>query len=95
MIEMTAGEIAQALGGRLVSGAAETRVPGPAIIDSRQAAPGVLFVAFAGENVDGADFAAGATSAGAAAVLAERELPGISAPVIVVDNVQDSLGELA
>lgn len=50
------------------------------VIDSRQAVPGCLFVAFAGEQVDGHDFLAECAHNGAAAALVERELeppPGL------------------
>jgi UDP-N-acetylmuramoyl-tripeptide--D-alanyl-D-alanine ligase len=41
-------------------------------IDSRQVAPGDLFVALPGEHIDGHEFAASAVDAGAAAVVVER-----------------------
>ena len=69
---------------------------GPVVIDSRQAAPGALFAALPGEQVDGHDFAAAAVRAGAAAVLASRpvgDVPGT--PVIVVPDVTEALGLLA
>ncbi|MBW1604005.1 UDP-N-acetylmuramoyl-tripeptide--D-alanyl-D-alanine ligase [Streptomyces sp. JJ66] len=68
------------------------KVTGPVVIDSRQAAPGALFAAFAGENVDGHDFAGRAVAAGAVAVLATRPL---GVPAIVVDDVTRALGALA
>ena len=51
--------------------------------DSRKVGPGVLFAALPGVARDGADFAPQAVAAGAAAILCGRELPGLSAPVIV------------
>jgi UDP-N-acetylmuramoyl-tripeptide--D-alanyl-D-alanine ligase len=50
-------------------------------------------VAFAGEHVDGHDYAARAVQAGAVAVLAARRVDGV--PAIVVDDVQAALGALA
>ncbi len=45
-----------------------------AVIDSRQACPGSLFVALKGEREDGHDFVADAFQRGAIAAIAEREL---------------------
>jgi UDP-N-acetylmuramoyl-tripeptide--D-alanyl-D-alanine ligase len=70
----------------------ETVVSGPVVIDSRQAGPGALFVAFRGEHADGHDFAAQAVEAGAAAVLAERP---VGVPAVIVDDVLTALGALA
>lgn len=63
-----------------------------AVIDSRQAAPGDLFVALPGERVDGHDFAGAAVAAGARAVLASRELPDLGGvPVFLVDDTLAAL----
>ncbi|NJP67716.1 UDP-N-acetylmuramoyl-tripeptide--D-alanyl-D-alanine ligase [Streptomyces spiramenti] len=67
-------------------------VTGPAVIDSREAAPGVLFAAFEGEHVDGHDYAAAAVGAGAAVVLATRP---VGVPAVLVDDVTAALGALA
>ncbi|UGY90877.1 UDP-N-acetylmuramoyl-tripeptide--D-alanyl-D-alanine ligase [Streptomyces gobiensis] len=68
------------------------QVTGPVVIDSREAVPGSLFAAFAGERVDGHDFARRAIDAGAAVVLATRP---VGVPAIVVDDVVAALGALA
>ncbi len=60
--------------------------------DSREVQPGSLFVAFAGERVDGHDFAEAVVQAGAVALLASRP---VGVPAIVVDDVQSALGALA
>ncbi|AXE26022.1 UDP-N-acetylmuramoyl-tripeptide--D-alanyl-D-alanine ligase [Streptomyces globosus] len=93
MIALSLAEIADITGGRphdipdpLVT------VTGPVVIDSRQVEAGSLFAAFAGERVDGHEFAAGAVAAGAAAVLATRP---VGVPAIVVDDVERALGALA
>ncbi|BDZ43843.1 UDP-N-acetylmuramoyl-tripeptide--D-alanyl-D-alanine ligase [Paraoerskovia sediminicola] len=65
---------------------------GSVVVDSRLVADGSLFVAVPGDRVDGHDFAAGAVEAGAALVLAQREL---DVPCVVVDDVQTALGALA
>nr|WP_203675181.1 MULTISPECIES: UDP-N-acetylmuramoyl-tripeptide--D-alanyl-D-alanine ligase [unclassified Streptomyces] len=69
-----------------------TRVTGPVVIDSREVVPGALFAAFAGERVDGHDYAVGAVKDGAVAVLASRP---VGVPAIVVDDVVAALGALA
>lgn len=66
-MRMTVGEIAEACGAALVAGDAST-VISDVTIDSRQAHAGSLFVAFAGERVDGNRFAVSAARQGAAAV---------------------------
>jgi UDP-N-acetylmuramoyl-tripeptide--D-alanyl-D-alanine ligase len=45
------------------------------VIDSREAGPGDLFVAFVGENTDGHQYVAEAFKRGAVAVLVERDVP--------------------
>ncbi|NUR30757.1 MAG: UDP-N-acetylmuramoyl-tripeptide--D-alanyl-D-alanine ligase, partial [Catenulispora sp.] len=85
------GEIAAVVGGTLVGDAA-VKVTAPAVVDSRRAEPGGLFVAFAGENVDGHDYAGQAEQAGAVAVLGSR--PTLL-PTVVVDDAQAALQKLA
>ncbi|MDN3350973.1 UDP-N-acetylmuramoyl-tripeptide--D-alanyl-D-alanine ligase [Actinomadura sp. DC4] len=92
MIPLVLARIAEITRGRLDGAAPETVVDGPVVIDSRQAAPGTLFAALRGERSDGHDFAAQAVAAGAAAVLAERE---VGAPAVVVDDVLAAMGALA
>ena len=96
MIALSVAEIAAAAGGTLSPAAGQVTVSGPVVIDSRQAAPGALFAALPGEQVDGHDFAAAAVRRGAVAVLASRpvdDVPGT--PVIVVPDVTEALGALA
>ncbi|MGW0546532.1 UDP-N-acetylmuramoyl-tripeptide--D-alanyl-D-alanine ligase [Streptomyces altiplanensis] len=93
MIALSLAEIAGIVGGQShdIPDSA-LRVTGPVVIDSREVRPGSLFAAFAGERVDGHDFAARAVDAGAAAVLATRP---VGVPAIVVDDVTEALGALA
>ncbi|WP_424214187.1 UDP-N-acetylmuramoyl-tripeptide--D-alanyl-D-alanine ligase [Streptomyces sp. BI20] len=93
MIALTLAEIADITGGLAhdIPDPALT-VTGPVVIDSRLVEPGSLFAAFAGENVDGHDYAERAHAAGAAAVLAARP---VGVPAIVVDDVERALGLLA
>jgi UDP-N-acetylmuramoyl-tripeptide--D-alanyl-D-alanine ligase len=92
MIEMTLDEVARAVGGRLHRASGTETVTGPVEFDSRLVGSGGLFVAFAGTNVDGHDFAPAAFAAGAAAVIGQRELDGAT---IVVDDPLDAMGRLA
>ncbi|MDP9791968.1 UDP-N-acetylmuramoyl-tripeptide--D-alanyl-D-alanine ligase [Catenuloplanes nepalensis] len=94
MIPLTLAEIAEAVDGRLVHADPAAQVTGPAEYDSREIVAGGLFVAFPGEHVDGHDYGARAVAAGAAAVLATRDM-GPDVPAILVDDAQDALGPLA
>jgi UDP-N-acetylmuramoyl-tripeptide--D-alanyl-D-alanine ligase len=62
--------------------------------DTRADLQGQLFVALRGERFDGHDFARQALEQGAAGVLVERELAGLSAAVRV-DSTLNALGALA
>jgi UDP-N-acetylmuramoyl-tripeptide--D-alanyl-D-alanine ligase len=69
-----------------------------AVIDSREARAGDLFVALPGERADGHDFVAAAVAAGATGVLVSRE-PAAgaigSAVVFLVDDTLEALQHLA
>ncbi|MFJ7067166.1 UDP-N-acetylmuramoyl-tripeptide--D-alanyl-D-alanine ligase [Streptomyces sp. NPDC101115] len=93
MIALSLAEIAEIVGGRPhdIPDPA-VRITGPVVIDSREVKPGSLFAAFAGERVDGHDYATRAVEAGAAAVLAAHP---VGVPAIVVEDVQAALGALA
>ncbi|WP_069811813.1 UDP-N-acetylmuramoyl-tripeptide--D-alanyl-D-alanine ligase [Streptomyces sp. TP-A0874] len=93
MIPLSLGEVAEIVSGRLHEVPEPDRqVTGPVVIDSREVRPGGLFAAFAGERVDGHDFARGAVDAGAVAVLATRP---VGVPAVLVDDVTAALGALA
>ena len=95
MIPRTLGQIAEVVGGVVaddVPGAADVVVTGPAFIDSRDVVAGGLFAAFAGERVDGHEYAAGAVEAGAAAVLGSRP---VGVPAVLVDDPRAALQALA
>ncbi|MDL5156883.1 UDP-N-acetylmuramoyl-tripeptide--D-alanyl-D-alanine ligase [Actinomycetospora termitidis] len=82
MIELTLAELARLVGGRLHRATGDERVTGTVEFDSRAVGPGGLFVALPGERVDGHDFATTAVAAGAAGVLAARE---VDAPAVLVE----------
>jgi len=87
-IELSAGEIAQAAGGRVVLGDPSRRFTSLAI-DSRRVPTGSLFVALPGARVDGHDFVPQAIAAGAAGVLASKPGPFRGAEVVI--EVPDTL----
>ncbi|MDG2460104.1 MAG: UDP-N-acetylmuramoyl-tripeptide--D-alanyl-D-alanine ligase [Luminiphilus sp.] len=62
--------------------------------DSRAVKKGDLFAAIRGVHVDGHDFAADAMAAGAAALVTERKLDGLS-PQLVVSDVVSASGKFA
>lgn len=92
MVPMTLAEVAAATGGQVLAASPDLVVPGPVVVDSREAVPGALFVALAGERTDGHEFARQACRAGAVAVLAARP---VGAPAVVVDDPVAALGRLA
>jgi UDP-N-acetylmuramoyl-L-alanyl-D-glutamate--2,6-diaminopimelate ligase len=74
----------------------EPEVPITAIAcDSRRAVPGSLFVAYRGVAVDGHDFVPRALENGAIAIVAERALPGLEIPVVVVPDGREALAYLS
>ncbi|MFI1060461.1 UDP-N-acetylmuramoyl-tripeptide--D-alanyl-D-alanine ligase [Streptomyces spororaveus] len=92
MLSFSLEEIASITGGRLVDAPAlATRMTRAAVTDSREVVPGCVFVALAGERVDGHVFAAQAVAAGAVAVLAARP---VGVPAIVVPDVIAALAAL-
>lgn len=98
MIALRAHEIAAMVGGALVGVDPDDVVDGPVVTDSREVVPGAVFVAIAGEHVDGHDYAAGALAAGAALVVLDRELTdpsGARVPALVVPDTTRALGDLA
>ncbi|MCW5801292.1 MAG: UDP-N-acetylmuramoyl-L-alanyl-D-glutamate--2,6-diaminopimelate ligase, partial [Deltaproteobacteria bacterium] len=62
--------------------------------DSREVTAGDVFVAVRGLRADGHDFVPPAIELGAAAVVVERELPGLAVPQIVVGDGAAALGVL-
>ncbi|TQK43926.1 UDP-N-acetylmuramoyl-tripeptide--D-alanyl-D-alanine ligase [Streptomyces sp. SLBN-118] len=93
MIVLSLAEIAEIVSGQSYDiPDPDLRVTGPVVTDSRAVRPGSLFAAFAGENVDGHDYAERAVAAGAVAVLATRP---VGVPAIVVPDVTAALGALA
>jgi UDP-N-acetylmuramoyl-tripeptide--D-alanyl-D-alanine ligase len=92
VIELSLAEIAAIVGGRLVGADPGRTVAGKVEFDSRKVVPGDLFLAIAGERVDGHDYAEAAVRAGAVAVLASRAVP---VPAIEVADPIAAITELA
>jgi UDP-N-acetylmuramoyl-tripeptide--D-alanyl-D-alanine ligase len=94
MIPLSLAEISELVGGEL-TGAPDPQVAvtGAVTLDSRTVAAGDLFVAVAGERVDGHDFLGAAAAAGAVAALTTRPDPTL--PCVVVGDPVVALGRLA
>jgi UDP-N-acetylmuramoyl-tripeptide--D-alanyl-D-alanine ligase len=93
---LDAEALAQAAGATLVHGGASAG-PGPeqAVIDSRVAGPGDLFVGLVGERADGGAFAQGALEAGAwGALVTPRHAAALPAGLGVVLAAEDPLASL-
>jgi UDP-N-acetylmuramoyl-tripeptide--D-alanyl-D-alanine ligase len=93
VIALSLAEVAQAVGASLPPGADGSATVTGVTLDSRAVAAGDLFVAVAGERVDGHDFLDAAAAAGAVAALTTR--PGGPLPALVVDDTVAGLGRLA
>ena len=77
MMRMTLAQMVQAVHGSAEHcdcDDLETVTATSVVTDSRQVVDGALFVAIAGEHVDGHDFVDAAARQGAAAALVEREI---------------------
>jgi UDP-N-acetylmuramoyl-tripeptide--D-alanyl-D-alanine ligase len=92
MITMTAGDVAALTGGRLDSIAAQTKVTGPVLIDSRLCTAGSIFVCLRGEHTDGHLHVGDAFRRGAVLALADHPVDG---PAVIVDDTVRALGFLA
>lgn len=91
MIELTLEEVVRAVGGRAVNIKGDTPVSS-ITTDSRKAKDGALFIALAGERVDGHDFVAGIAGDICAAVV-ERELP-VPVPQMIVPSTYAAVGAI-
>ena len=91
---MGLGQLTDVIGPERVVGVPVGEVTGLAY-DSRQVAAGALFFAIPGDHVDGHDFIADAVARGAAAVVAERETPGLDVPQLLVIRTRDALADAA
>jgi UDP-N-acetylmuramoyl-tripeptide--D-alanyl-D-alanine ligase len=94
-----ADRIAAAAGARVVAPSAGGEGPARAVIDSRQAGPGDLFVGLPGEHVDGGRFAGDVLRAGAWGVLVgeghDDDLPRDAGAILVAADPLRALQDLA
>ena len=95
MRNMTLAHAAAACRGRLCGRFDESAALGRIVIDSRAVEPGDLFAAYKGERVDGHDYIAAAFDRGAACCLAERIPEGETRPILLVEDVQRALEQIA
>lgn len=99
MREWDAERIAAAAGARVVSRGRAGEGPTRAVIDSRHAGPGDLFVGLVGERADGGAFATEVLAAGAWGVLVGDEhaedLPGDGGAVLATSDPLGALQRLA
>lgn len=94
-MKLTLRDIALRLSGAAIEGPEGDRVVTAVRTDSREVAPGDLFFCLKGERFDAHDFAAQVEKAGACALVASRDLPEATCPVIRVADTQKALGQLA
>ena len=90
MRPVTAQWVANAVSGTLAADV--DAIVTSVVKDSREVAPGALYVAFVGERVDGHDFVPAALAAGATLSLVSQH---VDAPHVLVDDVELALGALA
>ncbi len=90
----SAAAIARTVSGTIVAGNSDVAVGPDAVIDSRLATPGALFVALPGDRVDGHEFTATAAAAGASAALVSRPT-GAGLTEIQVEDPLAALAVLA
>lgn len=86
LVDATGGQISTHLDGKYIEGITT---------DSRDAAPGMLFIALKGENADGNQYVASAIAKGASFALAERVPEGMEDRVVLVADALLALGAFA
>src|SRR5512143_2018809 len=79
----------------IISGIPDSTSIGSITADSRRVHQGGLFVAVSGGSVDGHRFIPDAMARGAAAVVGEQPLQGLSLPYLRVENSRQALAYLA
>ena len=102
-MQLSVTEIAEVVSARIVAAPNPDAQIASVTWDSRTAGEGSLYVALAGERVDGHDFVLAAVSAGARCVLVTRALPDemvarvqeLGAAVLLVDDAQKAITDLA
>ncbi len=78
-----------------VTGDPDTLITAPIVESDADVQPGGVFVARVGLSSDGHDFIARAIERGAAAIVGERPIDGLTRPYAFVPNAQEAVGYLA
>ena len=86
-------EIANIVEGKLYGDG--DRIVSSVVIDSRKVQKDSMFAAFPGEKVDGHDYIGKAFESGASCCIGNRVPDGETRPMIIVEDVQKALKELA
>ena len=82
--------------GRAIGASALAGIRVTALVhDSRRAGPGSLFIAVAGDHVDGHDYVDAVARSGAAAAVVERALPDVALPQLIVEASRPALAHAA
>ena len=85
--------VAEAVSGDVVG--PDVDITGPVVTDSREAAPGSLYVARRGETTDGHAYTRAAADAGAVCAIVEHPVEDSAITQVVVGDSTRALGELA
>lgn len=94
-MNLTMRDVSLCLLGSELAGSLGDRQVAAVRTDSRAVTPGDLFFCLKGERFDAHSFAAQVAGAGAVAIVAQRELPDVSCPVLLVEDTLAALGKLA
>jgi len=78
-----------------LTGDPETAITAPVVETDAEVEPGGVFIARAGLSVDGHDFIPKAIARGAAAIIGEKPIEGVSIPYVQVENAMEATGYLA
>ncbi len=78
-----------------VTGDSNVLITAPVVESDAEVEPGGVFVARVGLTVDGHDFIPRALERGAAAIIGEKPINGLSVPYVQVENAQEAVGFLA
>jgi UDP-N-acetylmuramoyl-tripeptide--D-alanyl-D-alanine ligase len=95
MIDLTIGEIADAVSGTIFRGEPSGVISGAVETDSREITPGGVFVAKLGEREDGHRYVVDAMLSGATLAIVSTPVAGAEIDQIVVDDTVEALGLLA
>ena len=93
-MNMKSSLIAEITGGKIIGGTGDEIIKG-AVIDSRKAAEGYLFVPLKGEKADGHDYIESAAKNGCRVSLSEKDVKAENICLIKTKNNEEALGKIA